>query len=159
MDKNQFNSTIQILRTDNAKKHFSSHLGKYLLEQGIIHQSSCVETPKQNGVLERKNGHLLEVAKSLLLTSSVPKFFWGEAVLASTYLINRMPSKVIRKLHVNSSLNLFQTLTWFLYSWFFIPMKVFDCSAYVHINQFYRSKLDPKSQKCIFLRCSWSQKG
>ena len=47
----------------------------YLLEKGIMHQHSCVGTPQQNGVAERKNRHLLEVARSIMFTTNVPKQF------------------------------------------------------------------------------------
>jgi hypothetical protein len=39
--------------------------------------------------------HLLEVARSLMFTMNVPKFLWSEAVTTATYLINRMPSRVL----------------------------------------------------------------
>jgi len=45
MIQTQFHTKIQILRIDNAKEYFSSVLGDYLLQQEIIHQSSCVDTP------------------------------------------------------------------------------------------------------------------
>ncbi|XP_022856635.1 uncharacterized protein LOC111377743 [Olea europaea var. sylvestris] len=64
--------------------------------QGIIHQSSCVDTHEQNGIAERKNRHLLEVARSLIFTTHVPKHFWGEAVLTAAYFINRMSSRVLK---------------------------------------------------------------
>ena len=44
---------------------------------------------------ERKNRHLLEVARSLMYTMNVPKFFWSEAVMTATHLINRIPSRVL----------------------------------------------------------------
>ena len=40
-----------------------------------------------------------------------------------------------------------------------LPPKVFGCSAFVHIHQKNRTKLDPKSVKCIFLGYSTNQKG
>ena len=89
MIQSQFHAKIQILRTDNAKKYFNSIPGDYLSNQGIFHQSSCVDSPQQNKVTEWKNRHLLEVARSLLFSSNVPKHFWGEAILRVTYLINR----------------------------------------------------------------------
>ena len=46
------------------------------MNQGIIHQSSCIDTPQQNGVAERKNRHLLDVVRSIMLTMNVPKNFW-----------------------------------------------------------------------------------
>ncbi|RVW32519.1 Retrovirus-related Pol polyprotein from transposon TNT 1-94 [Vitis vinifera] len=85
----------QILKSDNAKEYFTSSLSTYLQNHGIIHISSCVDTPQQNGVAERKNRHLLEVARCLMLSSNVPNYFWGEAILTATYLINRMPSRVL----------------------------------------------------------------
>ncbi|RVW25301.1 Retrovirus-related Pol polyprotein from transposon RE1 [Vitis vinifera] len=90
MVQNQFNSKIQVLKSDNAKEYFTSSLSTYLQNHGIIHISSCVDTPQQNGVAERKNRHLLEVARCLMFSSNVPNHFWGEAILTATYLFNRM---------------------------------------------------------------------
>jgi len=75
MIQTQFQTKIQILKTDNAKEYFNSSINTYCLNQGIIHISSCVNTPQQNGVAERKNRHLLEVARSLMLSTHVPKQF------------------------------------------------------------------------------------
>ncbi|RVW55235.1 Retrovirus-related Pol polyprotein from transposon TNT 1-94 [Vitis vinifera] len=68
-------------------------VGEFLAQEGIVHLSSCVDTPQQNGIAERKNRHLLEVARSLMFSMNVPKLFWGQAVLTTAYLINRMPSR------------------------------------------------------------------
>ncbi|RVW29262.1 Retrovirus-related Pol polyprotein from transposon TNT 1-94, partial [Vitis vinifera] len=68
-------------------------IGEFLAQEGIVHLSSCVDTPQQNGIAERKNKHLLEVARSLMFSMNVPKLFWGQAVLTAAYLINRMPSR------------------------------------------------------------------
>ena len=92
----QFHTKIHILKIDNAREYFNSLLRTYFLDQGIVHLSSCVDTPQKNGVEERKNIHLLEVARSLLFSNHVPKIFWGEAILTATYLINRMPIRVLK---------------------------------------------------------------
>ncbi|RVX01148.1 Retrovirus-related Pol polyprotein from transposon TNT 1-94 [Vitis vinifera] len=68
-------------------------VGEFLAQEGIVHLSSCVDTPQQNGIAERKNRHLLEVARSLMFSMNVPKLFWGQVVLTAAYLINRMPSR------------------------------------------------------------------
>ncbi|RVW35073.1 Retrovirus-related Pol polyprotein from transposon TNT 1-94 [Vitis vinifera] len=68
-------------------------VGGFLAQEGIVHLSSCVDTPQQNGIAERKNRHLLEVARSLMFSMNVPKLFWGQAILTAAYLINRMPSR------------------------------------------------------------------
>ncbi|PKA63925.1 Retrovirus-related Pol polyprotein from transposon TNT 1-94 [Apostasia shenzhenica] len=157
MISTQFQSKIQVLKTDNAKEYFNSTLGPYLSKHGIIHISSCVDTPQQNGVAERKNRHLLEVARAIMFFNHVPKHFWGEAILTATYLINRMPSRVLK----------FQTPRHVLMEAYphirsfssNLPLKVFGCSSFVHIHQQHRTKLDPKSLKCIFLGYSSNQKG
>jgi hypothetical protein len=63
--------------------------------QGIVHQNICQDTTAHNNVAERKNRHLLDVARSLMLMMNVPKFFWSEAVMTAAYLINRMPSRIL----------------------------------------------------------------
>jgi len=77
-----------VLRTNNGREYYNFALGSYLQKNGIVHQSSCVNTPQQNGVVEWKNRHLLEIAKSLLLATNVPSKFWGDAILTVAYLIN-----------------------------------------------------------------------
>ncbi|RVW83276.1 Retrovirus-related Pol polyprotein from transposon TNT 1-94 [Vitis vinifera] len=157
MVQNQFNSKIQVLKSDNAKEYFTSSLSTYLQNHGIIHISSCVDTPQQNGVAERKNRHLLEVARCLMFSSNVPNYFWGEAILTATYLINRMPSRVLT---FQSPRQLF--LKQFPHTRAAssdLPLKVFGCTTFVHVYPQNHSKFAPRANKCIFLGYSPTQKG
>ena len=63
----QFNISIRVLRSDNTREYFSTPFTSLMSQHGIIHQSSCAHTPQQNGVAERKNRHLVETARTLLL--------------------------------------------------------------------------------------------
>ena len=72
---NQFGKTIHILRSDNAKEYFSASFNTFMASHGIVHHSSCPHTPQQNGVAERKNCHIIETARTLLLHSNVPVKF------------------------------------------------------------------------------------
>ena len=87
----QFNISIRVLRSDNVRKYFSAPFTLFMSHHGILHQSSCAHT-QQNGVAERKNQHLVETARTILLHSNVPFHFWGDAILTACYLINRMSS-------------------------------------------------------------------
>ena len=145
-----------MLRTDNGKEFVNRTLSDYLLTEGIVHQTSCVDTPQQNGVSERKNRHLLEVAKSLLLSMRVPNHFWGEAVLTAVHLINRQPSRVLQFKTPAQKLLESHPHTRLLSQ---IPIRVFGCTVFVHNHPPNRSKLDPRAIRCLFLGYSPSQKG
>jgi transposase InsO family protein len=93
--KNQFGVQVRMIRTDNGTEYVNKLFSGFLSAQGMQHKTSCPDTPPQNGVAERKNRHILEVARSLMYTMNVPKKLWSEAVMTATYLINRMPSRVI----------------------------------------------------------------
>lgn len=69
-----FNTQIQVFRTYNGTEFFNKIVGNVFIENGIVHQSSCGNSPKQNGILERKNRHLIEVARALLFFTNVPKY-------------------------------------------------------------------------------------
>ena len=86
--KTQFKVSIQTLRSDNAKEYLSQTFQSYTLQNGILHESSCVDTPVQNGVAERKNRNLLEVARALLFYMIVPKLFWYFGLMRLLLLVS-----------------------------------------------------------------------
>jgi Reverse transcriptase (RNA-dependent DNA polymerase)/Integrase core domain/gag-polypeptide of LTR copia-type/GAG-pre-integrase domain len=147
--RNQFDVTIKTLRTDNGTEYTNHEFQTYLRNLGIIHQTTCVGTPQQNGVAERKNRHLLEMTRALLFSSNIPKTFWADAILTSCYLINRLPSRVLN----------FKSPFEILYNRKFniSHLKVFGCICYVHSQN--GSKLDPRARKCVFLGYSSTKKG
>ena len=91
----QFNASIRILRSDNAKEYFSMSFSSFMSSHGILHQSSCTYTPQHNRVAKRKNRHLVETTHTLLLHHKVPQRFLGNVILIACYLINRMSSSVL----------------------------------------------------------------
>lgn len=154
--KTQFHSKIQIFRSDNGKEFFNQNLESFFEKKGIVHQSSCVYTPQQNGIAERKNRHLLEIARALFFTTKVSKSFWGEAVLHATYLVNRLPSKVLGfKTPLQSLENQFPNSKLFGK----MPLKVFGSVVFVHDHDPTKSKLEPRAIKGIFTGYSGNKKG
>ena len=75
MVQNQFGVQIKSFRTDNARDYFNQILSPYFQSQGILHDSSCVNTPQQNGVVEGKNRHLLNTTQALLFKGNAPKSY------------------------------------------------------------------------------------
>lgn len=83
---------MQIIRSDNGFEFFQTECTEVFSSLGIIHQRSCVHTPQQNRGDERKQKHLLGVARALKFQSHVLVEFWGECVSAACYIINQLPS-------------------------------------------------------------------
>ncbi|WKA08566.1 hypothetical protein VitviT2T_026277 [Vitis vinifera] len=49
-----------------------------------------------NGTAERKNRHILETTRALLINAHVPNRYWSDAVATAVHLLNRMPTKVLQ---------------------------------------------------------------
>nr|AAP46207.1 putative retrotransposon protein [Oryza sativa Japonica Group] len=141
----------EFIRTDNGGEYMNSEFGHFLSLEGILHQTSCPDTPPQNGVAERKNRHLLEIARSLMYTMNVPKFLWSEAVMTAAYLINRTPSRILGMKTPYEMI--------FGKNEFVVPPRVFGCTCFVRDHRPSIGKLDPRAVKCIFIGYSSSQKG
>jgi len=71
----QFHSQVQVVRSDNGQEFCDHSAIAFYTKKGIVHQTSCVDTPQQNGIVERKHKHLLEVARALMFQSRVPQQF------------------------------------------------------------------------------------
>ncbi|RVW12248.1 Retrovirus-related Pol polyprotein from transposon TNT 1-94 [Vitis vinifera] len=151
----QYNAKVRVLRSDNGGEYQSSDLQKYLEGHGTIHQTTCSNTPQQNGVAERKNRHLLEVVRASVIAAKTPISYWGEAITSAAYLINRVPS---------SSIN-FQTPLQDLTNVVVaptvpnLPPRVFGCVAFVHLHKHQRTKLTSHALQCVFVGYALHKKG
>ena len=148
--QNEKESNIVAVRSDHGGE-FENHLFKTFFEKhGISHNFSCPRTPQQNGVVERKNRTLQEMARTMLNDSGIEKYFWAEAVNTACYIINRVS---IRKILSKTPYELWKgrkpTLAYF---------HIFGCDCYILNNKDNLGKFDSKSDKSIFVGYSTSSK-
>lgn len=94
----QYQLTPKCIRTDNGLEFFKKNSHDMLCNKGIIHQSSCAYSPQQNGIVERKHRHILEIARALKFQSHSPTYFWGYCMQIVIYLINRFHTSVLKGL-------------------------------------------------------------
>ncbi|RDX90875.1 hypothetical protein CR513_27220, partial [Mucuna pruriens] len=79
---------------------------------------------------------------------SIPNVYWGETVLTATYLINRLPIRVLNGISpIKHMLSFFPSSPLMLS----LPSRIFGCVAFVHSHNLHRGKLDPRAVKCIFI--------
>lgn len=144
----QFESRIKIIRSDKGPEF---DMTKIFSEKGILHQTSCVSTPQQNGVVEGKHSHLLNVACALLFQANLPKHFWGDAILTTTYLINRTPTPVLNGKTPYDIL--------FHKSPAYKHLRVFGCLCFASTHHNRPTKFDARSTRCLFLGYPYGTKG
>ncbi|CAB0004134.1 unnamed protein product, partial [Nesidiocoris tenuis] len=141
---------VKTFRSDNGTEFVNHQLKQFFKSKGIQHQLSCVESPQQNGLVERYNRLILEKARSMMVESKAEKKLWAEAVNTAVYLINRSPARKIpgktpEEIWTGKPVDLSH-------------LKVFGCKAYAKVLNSKRRKLDPKSEACIFTGYSETSK-
>jgi transposase InsO family protein len=86
--QNEFELKVKKIRSDNGSKFKNLQVEEYLEEEGIKHEFSAPYTPQQNGVVDRKNMTLIDMAKTMLGEYKTPERFWSEAVNTACHAIN-----------------------------------------------------------------------
>ena len=143
--------SVKVLRTDNEGEFTSDEFKNYLKKEGIVHQLTIPKCPGQNGVAERFNRTLVEMVRSMLADSKLPKTFWAEALATAIYLRNRSLTKPVEgKTPYEAAYGKKPNVG---------HLKVFGCSAYSYVPKDERQKLDSKARKCIFLGYPCNRKG
>ncbi|CAN1176981.1 Retrovirus-related Pol polyprotein from transposon TNT 1-94 [Linum perenne] len=151
MVKTQFDKTIKVFRSDPCGEYSSNALKELYKIHDIHYQMSCPGVSEQNGLVERKNRHVLELARAMLLQSHVPPTFWPEVVKTAVYLINRQVTPILQN----------QSPYFSLYGRIpsYTMLRVFGCVCFVLLPRSERNKLTAKTAQCVFMGYSDNHKG
>jgi len=142
---------IKIIRNDHGREFQNESFENFCDENGILHNFSALRTLQQNGVVERKNRSLDELARTMLNEYNVPKYFWADAVSTACYVLNRMLIRPILKI---TPYELFKGRKPNV-----AHLKIFGCTCFVLNNgKENLGRFDSKGDEAIFLGYSLTSK-
>ena len=147
----QSGRNIKCIRSDRGGEYTSRQFEEYCKDEGIWKQLTAGYSPQQNGIAERKNRTIVEMARSMMNEKGLPKTFWAEATNTAVYILNRCPTKAVR--------NLTPMEAWSREKPDVSHLRIFGSIGYVLIPAEKRTKLDEKSTKCIFTGYTLETKG
>ena len=79
---------IDRIHSDHGKEFENSYMESFCTKSGISQVFSTPITPQQNGVVERKNKVIHEMARVMLHNKDVVRNLWGEAVNPTCHMVN-----------------------------------------------------------------------
>jgi transposase InsO family protein len=134
--QNEFGLRIKKIRSNNGTEFMNSQIEGFLKEEGIKHEFSSPYTPQQNGIVERKNRTLLDMARTMLDEYKTLDRLWAEAINTACYSINRL---YLHRILKNTSYELLTgknpNVSYF---------RVFGSKCFILIKRGRKSKFAPK---------------
>jgi hypothetical protein len=106
-------------------------------------QHTMPYNPQQNNVIECQNVTVVATARSMLKAKGLPRWFWGEAVNAAVYVLNRCPTKSV------DGMTPFEA--WHGRKLMVHHLKTFGCIVYVRNMTSHLKKLEDRARKMIFI--------
>lgn len=147
--KTQFGKPPKVLRSDQGGEYSGSQMVAFMKREGIQQQFTAAYSPQQNGVAERKNRSLVEMARCMLLEAGMPNRYWGEAINTANHLQNMLPTKVVDQTPYE---------IWHGVKPDVSNLQVFGTAAYVFVPDVKRTKLESKAEKLTFVGYSLQHK-
>jgi transposase InsO family protein len=147
--QNEFGLRIKKIRSDNGTKFKNSQIKGFLEDEGIKHEFSSPYTPQQNGVVERKNRTLLDMARTMLDEYKTPDRFWAEATNTACYSINRLYlHRILKKTSYELLTGKKPNVSYF---------RVFGSKCFILIKRGTKSKFAPKVVEGFYLVMTQTQ--
>jgi hypothetical protein len=141
-DQSEFGLRIKNIRNDNGTEFKNSQIEGFLEEEGK-HEFSSPYTPQQNGVVERKNRALLDMARTMFDEYKTPNRFWVEAINTACYSINRLYlHRILKKTSYELLTTKKPNVSYF---------RVFGSKCFVLIKRGRNSKFAPKAVEGFLL--------
>ena len=140
----QTGRTLSILNCDGGGEFINQELQEFLEAFGTQLRVTTPDHPQHNGIVERMNGKLMTIARTLMISAGAPQEMWAEAFTHAAFLHNILPLKSINyespaikfcnyKFNINNKL------------------KVWGCDAFVLKLRKKRSKIQRKTWTGIYI--------
>ena len=91
--ENKFGRKIKRFRSDRGLEYESIEFNSFVQSLGIIHETTPPYSPASNGVVVRKNRTLINLTNAMLIELGAPLNLWGEAILTTYLVLNKVPHK------------------------------------------------------------------
>jgi transposase InsO family protein len=141
--QNEFGLRIKKIRSDNGTEFKNSQIEGFLEEEGIKHEFSSPYTPQQNGVVDRNNRTLLDMARTMLDEYKTPDRFWAEAINTTCYSINQLYlHRILKKTSYELLTGKKPNVSYF---------RVFGSKCFILIKRGRSSKFAPKAVEGFLL--------
>jgi transposase InsO family protein len=142
--QNQFGLRIKKIRSDNGMEFKNSQIEGFLKDEGIKQEFSYPYPPQQNGVVERKNRTLLDMARTMLDEYKTPDWFWAEAINTACYSINRLYlHRILKKTSYELLTGKKPNVSYF---------RVFGSKCFILVKRGRKPKFAPKDVEGFLLR-------
>lgn len=142
MVENKFNTKPKIFRSDRGGEFTGNEFKQFMYGMGIKLQYTAPYSPQQNGVAERKNRSLIEMARCMLTDADLPKYLWAEAVNTANYIQNRTLTKGAEQIPYH---------LWNDEKPNAVKFEIFGTKCYVHVPTEKRRKLDNTAREMFFI--------
>jgi hypothetical protein len=141
--QNEFELKVTKIRSNNGSEFKNLQVEEYLEEEGIKHEFSAPYTPQQNGVVERKNKMLIDMARTVLGEYNTPERFWSEAVNTAFHAINRLYlHRLLKKTSYELLTSNKPNVSYY---------RVFGSKCYILVKKGIHSKFAPKAVEWFLL--------
>src|ERR1044072_2606708 len=139
---NNYSLKIKHIRSDNGTEFKNTGVQEFLDETDITHEFSAPYTPQQNGVVERKNRTLIEMARTMLAEYNTPIYWWAEAINTACHIVNRVYlHKFLKKTSYELMVGKKPNVSYF---------KVFGAPCWIR-EPHHQSKFEPKAYEGIMI--------
>ena len=91
----KFGKAPRWIRIDNGKEFVNEEMKKWVAEKGITIETTAPYSPSQNGIVERLNWTLLEMARAMIIAKGLLKFLWDKAMAHANYLCIQSPTQAL----------------------------------------------------------------
>jgi FtsZ-binding cell division protein ZapB len=151
LTENQTGRKIKAIRSDRGGEFSSRQFKDFCDEHGIRKEYTIAGTPQQNGVVERQNRTVQQMARSMMKEKDISQSFWVEAIHTAVHILN--------KAHLRPNSDKTPYHLWFGRPATIKHFKVFGSKCYIKNNDENLGKYDDRADEGIFLGYAADSKG